>query len=403
MRPIVNVTVDGQPIAGNFDERLISLTVTQKEGIGADTFNIELNDGNPFLAIPRKGAVVQISIGYGSATSLGDFVVDKVSALCLPYKLKISGKSADLRSGKLKERQERNWDDKTLKDVIEEIAGENNLSASVDDAIGGFKYEWLGQNDESNINFLRRLEERHNGLFHIKNNRLIFAERGSGNSASGAFMGTVNITPATITPGSCNFDMSDRAKHGKVIAYVQDRTKALREEIEETADEGSDSIYRLPDPYATKEEAEQAAKSKAKDLKRDGGGGSVDVIGNAAITAGAPLLFSGVRPGIDGVPYIIDTATHTYSKSAGYKTKVSAKLFDGKSGGAANDNETENTSDADSETETTDSTTTTSANDNSSPVITDNPDRVAANSDVGTPATPEQWFLRNRDGRIDAN
>ncbi|OJU92288.1 MAG: hypothetical protein BGO06_15540 [Shinella sp. 65-6] len=64
MRPRIEITIDGQPVAGAFYERLISVSVTDKEGVKADTFDMELNDGPPqFLAIPRKGAIVDIRIG----------------------------------------------------------------------------------------------------------------------------------------------------------------------------------------------------------------------------------------------------------------------------------------------------------------------------------------------------
>ena len=383
MKPVVKVIVGGQPVAGVFYERLKSLTVTQKEGIGSDTFNVDLNDGDPFLAIPSKGAAVSISIGYGSAGSLGDFIVDKVTLPCLPYSMKVSGKSADLRSGKLKERQERHWDKKTLKDVISEIASESGLSASVDDAIGSFEYEWLAQNNESNINFLKRLEERHNGLFHVKDNRLLFTERGSGLTAGGSFIGTVVLTPADIVPNTFSVDINDRPTHGKVSAHVQDRDKAEKVDVEVTADDRSSSVFNLPDPFASEAEAEKAAESKAKELKRESATGSVEVVGNPAITAGGPLLFSGVRPGVDGVPFVIDTVTHTYNKANGYRTKISFKLFDGASGTGSSESSG------------------TAANDNID--TSDTSSVVADNSAAGTPATPSSWFTDRRYGSTDAN
>src|SRR5690606_24956089 len=103
--PIVELTVDGQPVAGAFYERLVSLTVTDKEGVSSDTFSAELNDGPPdFLRLPRTGAIVDIRLGYRETgvASVGTFTVDKVEAKCLPYSLSISGKAADLRKGKLK-------------------------------------------------------------------------------------------------------------------------------------------------------------------------------------------------------------------------------------------------------------------------------------------------------------
>lgn len=381
MRARVEVIVDGQPVAGAFYERLISLTVTDKEGVSSDTFQAELNDGPPaFLALPRTGAIVEIRLGYGETglRSVGRFTVDKVSAKCLPYSVSISGKSADLRNGKLKENKERHWDRKTVGEVVREIASECGLAASVDAEIGAHKYEWLGQQDEQNILFLERLARRHNALMTIKDGRLIFAKRGSGESASGSFVGSVIVTPAIALTGTCTFEANDRTKYKKVVAYYQDRDKAERVEIEADADADGDSIYRLTDPYSDPAEADKAAQAKAKQLKRGEGAASVTIPGDTSVVAGAPLLFQGVRPGLDGVPYIIDTVTHDFSKRGGFTTKISAKLYDGKSGSSPSD---------------------AGAGGGSG----DEGRRIAPDAPAGTPATPAQWTGVRRNGQTDAN
>lgn len=384
MKPKVEIVVDGEPVAGLFYERLISVSVTDKEGLASDACQMVLNDGPPsFLAIPRKGAIVDIRIGYGKARSLGLFVVDKVKVDCLPYSMSISGKAADMRSGKMKERQARHWDGKRVKDIVSDIAADSGLSASVDEEIGNHEYEWFGQLDESNMHVLQRLAERHNGLFKVRDGRLVFSKRGSGNAASGQFLGSVVVTPRIIIPGSCSFEANDRTKYRKVVAYHQDKGKAERIEIEADADAEGDSIYRIPEPFADVAEADKAAQAKAKELKRGEGSASVTVVGDTAIVAGAPLLFEGVRPGLDGVPYIIDTATHTYRKSEGYRTQISAKLYDGSSAGRSGEAGGNGNAGGDRAAASA--------------------DKVAKDAPAGTPATPSEWASTRRYGRTDEN
>lgn len=383
--PKVEITVDGTPVAGAFYERLLNVSVTDKEGIESDTFQMELNDGpesGGFIKIPRTGAIVDIRIGYGTASSLGTYVVDKVTCNCLPYRMSISGKAADMSKGKIKERKERHWDDKTVKDIVEEVAGELGLSASVDSEIGAFKYPYFSQNDESNMHVLRRLERRHNGLFKVKDGHLVFSKRGSGNSAGGSFLGSVIVRPEIIIQGTCTFEANDRTKYKKVVAYYQDKDQAKRVAVEAEGSSEGEAEYRIPEPFSSVEEADKAAQSKAKDLKRGEGSASVTVVGNTGIIAGAPLIFSGVRPGLDGVPYIIDTATHTYSKSEGYRTQISAKLYDGSSGGSKSSN---------------------GNNGDSSDSSSGKDGEVAKDSPAGTPATPSGWTGSDRVGRTDAN
>jgi len=177
MRPAIQVTVDGTPVAGAFYERLVSLSVTDKDGLKSDTVDIELNDGPPaFLAIPPTGAIITVKVGYGNTlVSLGDFTVDKVKLKCMPYRMTISGKAADLRSGKLKERQERSWDNRTLGDIVGDIAKESNLTPALDPGLASYRYDWIAQQDETNLHFLRRLAERHNGL--SQSSRAVFCSR----------------------------------------------------------------------------------------------------------------------------------------------------------------------------------------------------------------------------------
>lgn len=334
MHPIVEMTVDGNPVAGAFYERLISLTVTDKEGVSSDTFSASLNDGPPyFLRLPRTGAIVDIRLGYRETgvSSVGTFTVDQINVGCLPYKVSISGKAADVRSPKLKERHERHWDNKTVKDIVSEIAGEAGLSAMVDDEVGSHEYQWFAQQDESNMAFIERLARDHDALFSVKQGRLVFAKRGSGSSAGGTFLGSVIVTPARIIAGSCSFEVSDDDRFKSVVAYYQDRDKAERVEVKTDADPEGEGVFRITEPFSNPADADKAAKSKANALQRGRGSASVTVVGDTSIVAGAPLLFSGVRPGLDDAPYIIDTATHNYSKDGGFTTQISAKQYDGKS------------------------------------------------------------------------
>jgi uncharacterized protein len=389
MHARIEAMVDGKPVAGAFYERLISLSVTDKEGVSSDTFQCELNDGPPnFLALPKTGAEVEIRIGYRETgmRSVGRFTVDKVSGKCLPYSVSISGKSTDLRKGKLKQNQERHWDKMKIKDIVAEIAGEAGLAPSVDEEIGEHRYDWFAQQDESDIHFLERLARRHDALFTVKNGRLIFAKKGSGNSSTGQFVGSVVVQPETIIQGTCSFEANDRTKYSKVVAYHQDKDKAERVEVEVDADANGDSVFRLPEPFAGVAEADKAAQAKAKQLKRGEGSADVTVPGDTAIVAGAPLLFQGVRPGLDGVPYIIDSVTHDYSKTAGFLTKISASLYDGKSAGRKNSQSGGDRGDGKS------------GEDNNGA-----DSKPAPNSPVGTPATPSQWAATRRYGPSDGN
>ncbi len=195
-------------------------------------------------------------------------------------------------------------------------------------------------------------------------------------------LGSVLLTPAVIKTGTLKVDINDRTKYSKVVSYYQDADKAQRVEIEADADADGDSVYRIPDAFSSPAEADKAARAKAKELARGEGSVSVTVLGDAAIEAGLPLLFADVRPGLDGVPYIIKTARSKYTKTTGFEVDVSGRLYDGKSATEADSGKRRGGAEL--------------------PEATDAAGKVAPSSAPGTPATPSV-FLTPRFGRIDEN
>ena len=74
--PICRVTVDGRDITADITARLVSLTLTDNRGMEADQLDIQLSDHDGQLAIPPKGASIQLWLGW-SDTGL----VDKLSLI----------------------------------------------------------------------------------------------------------------------------------------------------------------------------------------------------------------------------------------------------------------------------------------------------------------------------------
>lgn len=324
--PIAEIKVNGQAVASIFNERLISVTITDKEGVTSDTISCDLNDGLPFAKIPRKGDIITASLGYKETgmAYFGSFTADDPEVRCLPYGMSINGKGANVRD-QAKQHRSRHWDQKTVKDIVSEIAGENSLSPVIDGEVGAHLYEWFGQQDESDLHVVERLARRHGALFSVKDGKLIFSKKGSGKSAGGSALTPVVATKADIIEGTCRTTFAHRNKFKKVKARHQDRKLAKPTEVEEDSDDEGTATYTLPEPYADEAEAKKAAKAKAKDLKSETIRTSVDLFGDPSIRAGAPFSYAGVRPELDGLEFIIETATHKLSKS-GYTTSIEAKL-----------------------------------------------------------------------------
>ncbi|SMC43318.1 hypothetical protein SAMN06297251_102154 [Fulvimarina manganoxydans] len=328
MTPSCKITIDGQLVSGVFASRIISCKVTDKEGVSSDTCSIQLNDF-PVAAIPRKGAIIRIWMGYGVAgmAYMGAFTAEEIEVEMFPFSMSITGKAAEMR-GSSKQNKERHWDQKSVKDIVSQVASENGLQPVIDDEAGSHVYEWFAQQGESDIHFVERLADRHGAIVSVKDGKLIFASKASGKSPSGSALTPVIVTPSILQPGSARVRFSDRTQYKAVKASYTDRKKAKKLDVEEQSDPEGAAVYRLNEQFADEAEAKRAAKAKAGDLLRRQATFSCTIVGNPAARAGAPLTFAGCRPGVDGLPFIIATANHDYSKS-GYTTSLDGESQSG--------------------------------------------------------------------------
>lgn len=234
MKPQCRITVDGKPVSGAFMERLISCEVTDKVGTTSDTVSIELHDFPPAI-IPKKGAIISVHMGYENPAFMGTFTVDQISVAMFPHTMSISGKGTDLRKT-MKEQKERSFDKKSIKDIATQIAGEHGLKPKIDASIGATVLNWIGQNSESDLEFLERIASDNNGLFAIKDGNLVFADRGAGKNAGGQELPKVVVTPERLIVGSAKVTFSDRTEVDEVKAKYYDRDEAEMFVIGESAD-----------------------------------------------------------------------------------------------------------------------------------------------------------------------
>lgn len=324
--PRAQISVNGRPVASIFNERLIGVTIVDKEGATSDTISCELNDGQPFAEIPKEGDVISAELGYleTGLAYFGSFIADDPEIRCLPYGMTIGGKGANMRNT-LEQHRSRHWDDRTLTQIVEEIAAQNGLQARIDAEIGVHHYTWLGQEDESDVHLLDRLARRHGALFSVKDGTLLFSRKGSGQSAGGRDLTAVIASRENIVVGTCRTVFAHRHAFRSVRARVQDRSQARQIDVEVESSAEATATYILPEPFADEAEAERAATSKAEDLKRETMRTSVTLYGDPSIRAGAPFRYQGVRPELDDIDFIVESAKHSLTK-AGYTVDVDAKL-----------------------------------------------------------------------------
>jgi len=316
MTPDFKVIAAGVNITSQIEDRLLSLVVTDEAGFKSDTVEITLDDRDNAIELPLPGVPLIVFMGYKETflAPMGVFTADEVVAKGPPDRIAIRGKAANM-GGALKEQKTRNWDDKTIEDIVDVIAGEHDLKPKVAEKFKPFKYEHLDQTDESDINFLTRIGKDHDAIATVKGDALIFLGKGEGKTASG-----IPMIPRPITKSgalSWSMTLATRGNFKAVEAHWHDEATGKKETV--TVGEGS-PVKRLRHTHSTKKEAEGAAQGKLDELKRGDHTLSIKMAGDPLVAAEGQITPLGFRIGLSGL-WSITSARHEIS-GGGFTTSI---------------------------------------------------------------------------------
>jgi len=318
--PAFRITVDGNDIAKLISPRLISLDLTDNRGMEADQLSINLSDHDGLLAIPPRGAVIRLWLGW-SDTGLvdkGTYTVDETEHSGAPDVLSIRARSADLRKG-LKTKRERSWSNSTVGDVLGDIAIANDLTATIAGELDGLAVLQLDQANESDANLLTRLGEEYDAVATVKAGNLIFMPSNGGKTVSGLDLPHITLTRADGDQHS--FLQADRDSYDGVRAYFYDVNSAQKQEA---IAGGGDNLKDLRHTYSDQPSALRAARSEWNRLQR----GSATLTytlakGRADLIPELTYTLQGIKPDIDAIIWYGGNVQHSFSADSGYTMSLS--------------------------------------------------------------------------------
>ena len=257
MIPDFRIVVDGhQVVTAAIRERLLGLRVSDEAGQRSDTVEIRLDNRGGLVKPPRRGAVLQVELGYSAGGELaglekdsvrvpmGRYTVDEVELSGPPDTLAIRAKAADMRST-MKQRRSRSWRRVLLGDLIETIAAHYGLDPRVSEALAKIVLPHVDQTDESDLHLLTRLAEQYGAVAKPGNGRLVFAPRGAAMSAASGPVTAVRIVRGQAA--DYRVTIADRPGYRSVRAYWYDTAAGRRMEV--TAG-GGEPVYALRDNHA---------------------------------------------------------------------------------------------------------------------------------------------------------
>lgn len=331
MKPYFDVSIGGiVGIANMLLARNVSMTVTDSSGFENDSVNFTLEDDPPNL-VPPKETPMGVTIGYrampgadsrynGISSFCGLYYRDEAKFSKPPALLNITG-HANYMGNAFKMIKDRDWHEKTLGEIVTQIAEENGYEARIDEELAEIDTEHLDQSTTSDMEFLMDTARKYDAVFKITEGILYFGKRGQLRALSGEL-----VLPVFVHEDEClNYEglIQERSVFTGVKARWWDKTKA-EEVMELQGEEGNTKT--LPHRYSTQALAKAAAEAEWNELEKEAETFSFTCVGNPLIMAETPVILLGFRLGIRTI-WRADKVVHTLTSSS-YTTRVECKLPD---------------------------------------------------------------------------
>ena len=315
-------------ITDNLRTRLISLNVIDSSDDSADACKIQLNDRDHGLAMPEKGGKISVQIGYKETglVKMGDFFIDETGLSGPPDTLSIQGDSADFMAG-MKEPRQKNWDGRTLGEIVDTIAAEVGFQSMVQEELRDEYFETLSQDIETYNQFLYRISERMGAVYKPNGSRLVVIRRDSKTSQSGKPLGQIELSIKKLV--KWDLTLPDKAYYQNVRTWWYDEEAGKYNELFVTTNDSggakvtdtapNGSTYTFREYFEDEEWAAREAHSMLQRLQKKTKQLTITTIGHPNLLCEVPVRITGGRSEMDQ-EWIVGRASHILN-AQGYITE----------------------------------------------------------------------------------
>lgn len=159
--PAFRLTLEGADITQKLEKRLLSLTLTDNRGFEADQLDIELDDADGQLQLPRRGVLLELALGWQGEVLFpkGSYTVDEIEHTGTPDRLVLRARSADFRQT-LNIKREKSWHKTTVGEMVKDIAARHRLEVALGEDVAKMAIDHIDQTNESDASFLMRLAKQ---------------------------------------------------------------------------------------------------------------------------------------------------------------------------------------------------------------------------------------------------
>ena len=325
-QPDFVISLDGKDLTSRIAPRLESLTISECRSDEADTLDIVLDDADGKLAIPKRGAVLSVELGWVNTGTVhkGKFTVDEVELSGAPDKITIRARSASMTKS-MGERQEKSWHGKTLGDIVRTIGEKHKLTPVIGPALAKIRIAHIDQTHESDMNFLTRLAKRYDAVMTVKDEKLLFLPIGQGTSASGKPLQVLALDRKS--GDQHRYHVAERENFTSVRAHYYSSAKGKRPSVV-VGGENLKNVKVLPETYANEAEARAAATSELNRVQRSQATMAFTLaLGRPDIYPEMPVTLAGFKPEINDTPWLVKKAKHSL-QDGGLTTHLELEMRD---------------------------------------------------------------------------
>lgn len=302
---------DGTDLTDRINPRLIELTLTEKRGEEADTLEVTIHNHDRAIAPPKKGAMLNLSLGWKSGSDVaarmvgkGRFRVDQSRRRGPPDTITLSASAADF-SGDYRRRRDAIWKDTTLGAILTEIAGRHGLAPRIHPDLSAKPVALLDQKAKSDMAFVRDLGRRYDAIAAPKGGALVFMPIGATTAAGGQPLTEVALTRQE--GWGWEFGAADRQDYDGAQASWRDvdggRNRAVKI--------GGDKKKKLKKIYASEADARAAAEGEAAKRRRGVYEFTYDLaLGDPELMPNTRVFLVGWDSEIDGIKWLVKEAVH---------------------------------------------------------------------------------------------
>ncbi len=334
LTPHVRLSINGQPLGPQTQQRLLSLSLIDKRGFAADELTLELSDHDGLLALPQIGHQLELWLGYQETGLVykGCYIISEHSHSGAPDKISLTAHSADLADS-LAEQTDRSWRNTNLHAIATELAQKHGYTPAVAADYQQEGIDHIDQTSESDASFLTRLAETVDATTSVKNDHLLFMPIAQGQTASGQSLPMALITRQD--GDSHNYAETSSDAYQAVRAYYitpgtgQKKAVVVHKDPTADAQDATAKTKTLRHPHPTEAKARQAAETALAQLARSTATFSINLAqGRPELLPEIPVQVLGFKDVIDTQKWLIDEISHLVD-DGGYVGVVKLERVEG--------------------------------------------------------------------------